>query len=170
MGKKAKKGLTKLKIWQLIVILIAVVFGTMLFIFLVGMQEGKMVLSLDTEYYCKDECDGEYMEISGVEYEGLTSAGKSFVVFVDQGGCTTADRMRDYVKKYAQEKGIEVYKIMFAEMKETSLHDKVKYYPSVAMIKKGKVLTWLRADSDDDAIYYNDYDEFKKWMDNYLIE
>ena len=61
-------------------------------------------------------------------------------------------------------RGIDIYKMMFKEVKESSLNDFVKYYPSVAIIEKGKVKTYLRADSDDDANVYNNYEDFERWM------
>lgn len=122
-------------------------------------------VKLDAEYYA----DGaEFMKLSAGEYEGLVESKKSFVVFVDQGGCTTADRLREYVTRYMTETGILVYRMMFEEIKETSLHEQVKYYPSVAIVSKGRVVAWLRADSDEDAKMYNDYDTFKAWMEKYI--
>ncbi|MBQ6461127.1 hypothetical protein IJJ36_01685, partial [Candidatus Saccharibacteria bacterium] len=93
---------------------------------------------------------------------------KSFVVFIDQGGCTTADRLRGFVKDYASSHGFKVYRMMFEEMKKTSLHDFVKYYPSVAVISRGKVVGYLRADADEDSDAYNNYDAFLTWMQKYL--
>ena len=127
---------------------------------------GKVVL--DVEYYCGESCDGEYLQLTGVEYEELVRDGGSFVVFVDQSGCTTADRLREYMSDYALETGIKVYRMMFAEAKETLLHDYVKYYPSVVVVSKGRVVGYLRADSDEDADYYNDYEAFRMWMRRYL--
>ena len=104
------------------------------------------------------------MELTPDLYESLVAEGKSFVVFVDQGGCTTADRLRGFVKDYASSHGIKVYRMFFEDMKKTSLHDFVKYYPSVAVILRGKVMGYLRADSDEDSDAYNNDDAFLTWM------
>ena len=159
--------LAKMKIWQLVLALVLVVAGVVLFVGAVGgwFSEGKVVL--DAEYYCM-ECDGELMELTGEEYEKLVSEGKSFVVLVDQGGCTTAERLKGYLKDYAKDKGFKAYRIMFADMKSGSLHEYVKYYPSVVVVSNGKVRGYLRADSDDDAEMYNDYEAFKGWVERYL--
>ena len=79
-----------------------------------------------------------------------------------------ANMMREFVQDYVKEKGIKSLRIMFEEMKQTSLYDKVDFYPSVAIISKGTVVDWLKADSDEDTSAYNDYDEFRVWMDSYL--
>ena len=164
-----KRGLASLKIWQLVGLLIVVVFGTILFVGLAGGWFSEARVKLDAECYCGSECEDGFMELSGEEYERLVEEDGSFVVFVDQGGCTTADRLRDYIISYAKKNGFRVFRILFSEMKETSLHNYVKYYPSVAVVSRGTVRRFLRADSDGDAGYYNDFNEFKKWMSE-LVE
>ena len=57
---------------------------------------------------------------------------------------------------------------MFSEMKETSLHDFVKYYPSVVIVGEGKVRVFLRADSDEDADKYNDFEVLKSWLNDQI--
>ena len=163
------KRLTGMKVRQLLVLLVIVVGGTVLFVGAAsGWFSGNAKVTLDAEYYCGDECDGEYMELEVEEYEELVQAGKSFVVLVDQGGCKTADRLREFVADYAKGTGMKVYRMMFAEVKESSLHEYVKYYPSVVIVSKGQVIGYLRADSDEDAEMYNDYDAFTKWIKRYL--
>ena len=165
MGKKRKPGVLGLAI-----ALVAVVFGGVLFIgAMSGWFSGDGVV-LDEEYYCTESCEKEdFMVLTISEYEELIKEKKSFLVFIDQGGCTTADRLREYVSNYASEYGLRVHRMMFSEVKESSLHDQVKYYPSVAMISKGKVVAWLRADSDEDAEVYNNYEVFRDWVGQYLI-
>ena len=158
MAKKKNR-----KILPLVMALIVVVLGSILFVGAASGWFDSHKVKLDAEYYA----DGaEFMELTAGEYEGLIEAKKSFVVMVDQSGCTTADRLREYVTRYMTETGILVYKMMFAEVKESSLHEKVKYYPSVAVIDKGKVAAYLRA--DEDAEVYNNYNAFREWMEKYL--
>ena len=102
------------------------------------------------------------------KYEELIARKTTFVVFVDQGGCTTADKLRGFVQEWAKVSGVKVYRIMFSDMKETSLHEVVKFYPSVALVAKGRPVAWLRADEDEDADAYNNYDDFAKWIGKYL--
>lgn len=122
---------------------------------------------LDDEYRCT-ECDGEFMDLSIEGYEGLTDNKKTFVVFVDQGGCTTADRLRGYVREWAINGGVKVYRMMFSEIKETSLYNFVKYYPSTVVVSKGRIVAWLKADADEDAAAYNGQDDFAVWIEKYV--
>ena len=165
-----KKGLAKLKTWQLLVGLLLVISGTTLFIVGVSGGFGIKKATLDDEYlHPCDKCGFSYMEIGPEEYEKLVEDKKSFVVMVDQNGCTTAERLRDeFVRKFAIDKGIKVYKMMFSDVKKTSLNNFVKYYPSVVVISKGEPIGWLRADADEDAEAYNNYEAFEKWIGKYL--
>ena len=161
MGKEKKK---QLGVLGLVVALVVVLFGSLLFMGLVGWF-GEAKVTLDDEYYSENM---EFMELTAGEYESLIEAKKSFVVFVDQDGCTTADRLREYVQNWATEVGVKVYRMMFSEVKESSLHGYIKYYPSTVLIDKGKVRVYLRADSDDDAKMYNDYTEFEAWIKHWV--
>ena len=164
MSKEKKQ---QLGVLGLVVALIVVLFGGVLFVGAASGWFDDPKVKLDAEYYA----DGaEFMELTVGEYEGLVGAKKSFVVFVDQDGCTTADRLREYVTRYMTETGILTYRMMFAEVRESSLHEQVKYYPSVAIVSHGRVVAYLRADSDEDAEMYNNYDAFKEWMGKYLVK
>lgn len=165
MGKEKKQ---QMEVLGLVVALVVVILGGMLFVGAASGWFDSTRVTLDAEYICAESCDGGLMELDAEGYEGLVRAKKSFVVFVDQGGCTTADRLREYVTNYAAEVGIKVYRMMFEQVKETSLHEQVKYYPSVALVSDGRVVGWLKADADADAPAYNDYDAFKGWIGEYL--
>ena len=163
-----KKGEKKQKqIFGLVVALVVVLLGGVLFMGAVSGWFGDEKAVLDDEYRCV-ECDGEFVGLSIEEYEELIESKKTFVVFVDQGGCTTADRLREYVREWAMSSGVKVYRMMFDNIKQTSLHDFVKYYPSMVVVSKGKVVAWLRADADEDAAAYNGHDDFKGWIEKFL--
>ena len=157
-----------LKVWQLVLLLVIVIGGSVLFVGLSSGWFSSVNVKLSPEYLCGENCDGEFLDLTPEEYEKLVAEKKSFMVFVDQGGCTTADRLRGFVKDYASSSGIRVYRIDFSDMKETSLHESVKYYPSVALVSSGTVVGFLRADSDEDSDAYNKYEAFLDWMGKYV--
>ena len=159
MTFKAKK----LTVLELLLGLIAIMIGGVLFVgATAGWFQGKV--SFDKEYLCGDQCDRTFVDISADSFNEMVSQKKSFVLLVDQGGCTTADRLRGFALDWAKDYGVKIFKLMFSEMKETSLYDSVKYYPSVVVFSKGKPVKWLRADSDEDSDAYNDYDAFDVWI------
>ena len=149
----------------LIVCLMITLIGSLLFVGAVSGWFDEPKVNIDAEYRTDTP---ELKDISREEYQSLIDEKKSFVVFIDQGGCTTADRMRGFVGDWTKEAGIRVYKMMFGDMKESGLHEYVKYYPSVALISRGHVAGALRADADEDSGAYNNYDIFKEWMEKYL--
>ena len=149
----------------LIIALVVVLMGGVLFVGAVsGWFDTKV--SLDTEYYTDE---AKFLDLNIDEYEELIKDKKSFIIFVDQDGCNTADRLRGYMMDYMKQKGILVYRMMFSNVKESSLHEFVKYYPSVVLVSRGKPLEWLKADSDEDAEIYNNYNKFENWMNKYLV-
>ncbi len=56
----------------------------------------------------------------------------------------------------------------FDEMKESYLYKKVKYAPSVIIIKKGKIIAYLDADKNADLDKYQNEKVFEKWIKNYI--
>lgn len=116
---------------------------------------------------CDGECKPEYVGLNATLYDRKVEDKESFVVMVDQNGCTTADKVRQFVLDWAGERRTKVYRIMFEEVKKSKLYNSVEYYPSVAVVKNGEPVAWLKADSDADADAYNDYDSFKNWINNF---
>lgn len=165
----AKKASDNKKFWLLIVALLVVALGGVLFVGAVsGWFSGPEMAMIDQEYYCDAKCVLELKDIDIDEYEKMISEKRSFVVFVDQGGCDAADRLREYADRYSNGERFTIFRAMFSDVKGSSLGEKVKYYPSMVIISKGKVLAWLRADSNDDAPAYNNYEDFENWMRKYL--
>ena len=163
MGKKnTKKDKETKNILVLLLALVVVVAGSLLFVAAVGGWFDSPKMTVDEEFR-GDEM--EFIELSRGEYEDLINDKKSFVILIDQKGCTTADRVRGFVEDFMAENKVRVHRMMFEEMKESSLHEDVKYYPSVVLVDKGKVQSFLKADADEDADKYNDYEIFKGWMD-----
>ncbi len=164
MSEKKKSQIVVL----LAALLVVVLFGGVLFVGAVSGWFSDPKVTLDEEYYAGDADSQELMDLSVQGYEDLIQNKKSFVVFIDQNGCKTAERLNGFIKDYMAEKGISVYKMMFSDVKESSLHEEVKYYPSVVIVSKGKPVAWLRADSDEDADAYNKYEAFLNWIGKYI--
>ncbi len=167
--RKERQGLSRgVRIGILIGALILVVTESILFAGMLAGWFDAPKVEISSEYMCSTGEAEEFINLTSEEYEDLVAQYKSFVVFVDQDGCTTADGLRARIIDYAKKKGIKINRIMFSEMQETSLHDKVKFYPSVVIISDGEVVAWLRSDSNEDAAIYNNYDALEKWLEKYL--
>jgi hypothetical protein len=55
------------------------------------------------------------------------------------------------------------------EAKESSLHEKVKYTPSVALIHDGEIVDWLDADAKEDEPLYNDPEALQNWIREFIL-
>ncbi len=163
-----QQKMSRLKVWQLIVLLIVVVGAVVLFVGAAAGWFSRVRVALDTEYECSENCDSTMIDIGVSEYDRLIDEKKSFILFVDQSGCNTADRLRGFIEDYIDSTDTKYYRLMFSDLKGSSLYNYVKYYPSVVLVSDGKPITWLRADEDADADKYNDYDSFKNWLQGYL--
>ena len=112
--------------------------------------------------------NSEFISISGEDYEAKIKNGDTFLLFVDAAGCITADHVRSFVTEISEAKNLHFYHIMWPEARNTSLHDSVKYYPSVVIVDGGKILDFLKADSDDYAEYYQNVGALRGWLDKYI--
>ena len=120
---------------------------------------------LDDEYYG----ESEMIELYKDEYEKLIAEQKTFVVMIDKVGCKTTETMRDNMASFPDDLKFKYYRMMWSEVRESSLHEYVKFTPSVAIIYKGKVKAWLQADRDEDSEYFNSAEALKQWLQKYII-
>lgn len=109
----------------------------------------------------------EDLSLSG--YEQLIADKKSALIFVDQTGCVTAERMRGFIDEISAENNTKFYRMMWADAKETALKDDVPYYPSLVIMKEGKVAAALKANSDADGPIYNDKKLLEEWISRYAV-
>ena len=120
---------------------------------------------LEEELYGKSEA----IDISKDEYEKLIEEKKSFVVMVDKPDCYTTADMRKRMSEFPDDMQFRYYRIMWTQAKESSLHEYVKYVPSVAIIHNGSVVDFLNADSDEDTAKYNDAQALQDWLKEYIL-
>lgn len=137
-------------------VLISAITIAIVFIF----SQKQHPVELDQEYY-SDEV--EAVDIDKSEYEKLIADRKSFVLMVDNPGCTTTEKMRRMLENL--ELNFKYYRIMWQDARETNLKDYIKYFPSIVIIEKGRVISYLRADSDEDTKYYNNGPDLKDWLE-----
>ena len=117
---------------------------------------------LDDKYYN----NGEFVELTSDEYELLDS--KNYVVFTYNNFCTLKIPCESIFKEFMDKYKIDFISIPFDEFKSTNLYKRVKYAPSVIVVKDGSVVAYLDAESDDDLDKYQDADEFESWLSEYI--
>ena len=120
--------------------------------------------SLNENYYKK----AEFTEIEKEEYEKLIKDKESFGMFIYQPLCTTSYNFNKVVTKFMNMYNVSFYKMSFANMKETNLKSKIKYYPSFAIFKDGELVDYLDANSEKDTNKYKSVDYFATWFTSYV--
>ena len=120
--------------------------------------------SLNEKYYKK----GNFTEIKQNEYDELIKNKESFAIFIYQPLCTTSYNFNKVITKFMNMYEMNFYKMSFANMKETTLKDSIKYYPSFAIIKEGKLVDYLDANSEEDTNKYKSVDYFANWFTSYV--
>jgi len=106
-------------------------------------------------------------EISQEDYQKLVEDKKSFILLSHLPDCQA--KIMQYTKDYAAEYNIVINDINWSTFREIAKDSSVKYAPTVIIVSEGRIVEHLRSDSDADTAKYNDYNEFKNWL-NSLVE
>jgi len=169
--KTDKKSNKKLLIIAIATLVALAVFGFIFFKILGG--AGKKVeveesIVLDAEY---KNTDGKMIELAKNEedparfLDELAAEKKNFVVYVSLPICNgDAAKFKQFVLDFQRKEKLSFVYITSDYIKDTFIYDTVKYFPSVIIIKEGKIINYLRYDSDEDVEYYKSYDGFAKWL------
>lgn len=102
---------------------------------------------LEDKYYANPIA--KEVELSNIE--DLIKNKESFVVFIYQPLCTTSYSLSKIIDSYSKEMGLSYYTIQYSKIKDTETFAFIKYYPSFVIFKKGKMVDFLDAESDDDT-------------------
>lgn len=125
----------------------------------------------DNKFYLEDNYYGKskIIEIDKDKLENLIDDKESFALFIYQPACVTSSNFEKVIKEFLEENSITIYMIAFSSIKETSLGENVKYYPSFAIYNKGKLIDNLEADKNDDLKYFESKKGFKEWFTSYVL-
>ena len=125
----------------------------------------------DNKFYLEDNYYGksQIIEIDKDKLENLIDDKESFALFIYQPACVNSSNFEKVIKEFLEENSITIYMIAFSSIKETSLGENVKYYPSFAIYNKGKLIDNLEADKNDDLKYFESKKGFKEWFTSYVL-
>lgn len=122
--------------------------------------------SLEKEYYGT----AELTEIDASEFQRLVDDHKSFALLIYNEACTSsasADFQR-VILDYQNERPMKFYELKASEVEQTSLADTIKFFPSFAIFRKGELVDFLDAASDEDLAAYSTMDGFNHWLASYI--
>lgn len=120
---------------------------------------------LDEEYYNTEE---EFITIESDKLKELVDNKSSFVVFTYLPYCTFSVPCDVIFKTFLTNNKMSFYSIPYDELDSVKEFKKIKYAPSVIIVKEGKIVKYLDANSDEDLSKYQDVKEFTSWIKKYI--
>lgn len=115
---------------------------------------------LNNKYYN----EGKFITIKNID----ELKNDTYVLYTYNNYCTfkkpCEEVFKDYMKKYK----IDFYGIPFEQFKKTSFYKEIKYAPSIILVKEGKIITYLDANSNKDLDRYQDSKKFEEWINKYI--
>ena len=153
-----------LKRWQ-----IGVAIGALVVV-LAGLGVGLWLRFGGGKFEFDDKLYGraELIEIDAADYDELVAEKASFGLLVYQPLCTTSYEFTQIVTALTEAEQVSFYKIPFSQLKETTLAEVVKYYPSFVLVREGEVVDALDAESDEDTAIYKEQGAFYDWLTGYV--
>lgn len=140
---------------------VAVVLGVFLCTIYINNQPDPKT-KIDNIYYGSSDL----IVLDTPEFRKLVDQKQSFLLITYQPGCTAS--ILSFARQFSEEHNIAFNYLVWSELRETEVHEDVKFTPSVMVFREGKVVKFLRADSNEDVNMYNNYADFKNWLENSL--
>ncbi len=153
---------------KLILIVGIIVLLLIAFIIVWKYYQGKKYVApfyVEQEYYN----EGKFIDVNALKVNEMLNDKKSFLLYSYNNYCSLPIPCEDIFKEIATKYRIDVLKLPFAGLKETSLYDDIKLAPSFIIIKEGKIVSYLHADKDSDIDRYQNAKVFEQWLKQYVI-
>jgi hypothetical protein len=167
----SKASNKKLIIIAIATLVVLAVFGFVFYKVLGGASqkiEVEETLVLDDEY---KNTDGQQIELAEASEDPVATLDqmfedkKSFVLYVSLPICNgDAAKFKQYVLDFQHREKVSFYYLTSDYIKDSKVYETVKYFPSVIIVKDGKIINYLKYDSDEDVEFYKSYDGFSKWF------
>jgi len=93
---------------------------------------------------------------------------ESYILYTYNNYCNLAISCDLIFTSFMEKYNISFVSIPFEEFKKTNYYKTVKYAPSIIVIKKGKIVTYLDADNDEDLDKYQDVTAFETLLEKYI--
>lgn len=117
-----------------------------------------------TEKYYTEEA--QFTEITKNQLEELQE--ENYILYIYNSYCKFPVSCDSIFEKFMKNYQISFLSLPFAEFRETSFYPEVKYAPSLIIIEKGKIISYLDANLDDDIEKYQNVDKLKAWLEQYI--
>lgn len=144
-------------------IIIPIFLTLILFIF-IKIESNKNIekFYLEDKYYESNS----FIKIDSNIYNNIKK--ESYILFTYNNYCKFNIPCEDIFESFSKENNVVILSIPFAEFKKIDLYKKIKYAPSVIIVKNGHIVAYLDAESDNDLDKYQDVSKFREWVSNYI--
>lgn len=119
--------------------------------------------SIDTKFY---NSEGKFINVNSEEVNNKKDT--NYVLFTYNNFCNLSIPCETIFESFMQNKKIDFLSIPFEDFKNTYLYNKVKFGPSVIIVKEGEVVQYLDANEDKDLDKYQDVSKFEEWISTYI--
>lgn len=130
-----------------------------------------IILNLKYEkFYINDKYynNGEFIKITSNDLNNLINSKDSFLLYTYNDYCSLEIPCDDIFRSVMAKYKIDMYSIRYEEFEKTEYINKVKYAPSVIIVKNGKIITYLDANKKEDLDRYQDTSSFESWLNKYI--
>lgn len=128
--------------------------------FLIFNKNDSKLFYLDSKYYN----NGEFIQVDSLN----NLKNDTYLLYTYGDFCIFNTPCEDIFKSVMDEYKIDIVKMHYDNFKNTKYHNKVRYAPSVLIIKNGKLIAYLDTEKDEDLNRYQDSLEFKNWLNKYI--
>ena len=115
---------------------------------------------LNNKYYN----EGKFITINNID----NLKKDTYILYTYNNYCTFKKPCEEVFKEYMEKYKIDFYKMPFDQFKKTTLYTKVRYAPSIILVKEGKIVEYLDANSNKDLEKYQDTKKFEEWINKYI--
>ena len=124
----------------------------------------------NSKFYLNDEYynAGKLVDIDSKELTNILKSNDSFILFTYNPYCNFKVSCENVVENFSKNNNITIFKIPFEEFKSTKLYNTIKYAPSIILINKGKIETYLDPNKDEDSIKYQEEKALKDYIEMYI--
>lgn len=124
----------------------------------------------EEKFYLEDKYYniGEYISSNDTYINKLIDKKENFIIYVHNNYCAFTKPCENIFKEVMIENNIDIIEITLKDFKKTKYYKKVKYAPSIIIVKEGKIVDYLDTEKDEDLDKYQEPESFEKWLKKYI--
>lgn len=110
--------------------------------------------------------NSQFIQIKSKEISNLNK--DNYLLFTYNNYCTLPIPCEYIFEEFMKKYNISIVSMPFIEYKKTNYYKKIKYAPTIIIIKDGKIIDYLDANSNEDLNKYQNIEDFENWISKYI--